>query len=178
MTALLSINGVSAGYDRRTVISDVSIEIEPGEIVALIGHNGGGKTTLMRTIVGTLPARGGTVVFEGRDVSRLSASARVGRGLCLVPQIGNTFPDLTIRENLELSAHVRYRNPAERRSAIAEVHEVFPVLDERGRQYARQLSGGQRQMLALGIALLKQPRLLLLDEPSPGLVAGACETPP
>ena len=169
MSELLTVRGVSAGYGRRTVIDEVAIDIRPGEVVALIGHNGGGKTTLMRTIVGMLPSRSGAITFDGRDVTRSSASSRVSQGLCLVPQVGNTFPDLSIQENLELSAHVCYRKPSERRAAIADVHSLFPVLEERGRQFARQLSGGQRQMLALGIALLKQPRLLLLDEPSLGL---------
>ncbi|HVV21285.1 MAG TPA: ABC transporter ATP-binding protein [Pseudonocardiaceae bacterium] len=169
MTDLLTVESVSSGYDRRTVVEKVSVSLAPGELVALIGHNGGGKSTLLKTIVGLLPLRGGRITFDGADVSRLPASRRVDSGLCLVPQLGNTFPDLCVQENLALSAHMCYRTAGDRDAAIADVYDVFPVLKERTRQAAGQLSGGQRQMLALGIALLKQPKVLLLDEPSLGL---------
>lgn len=169
MTGLLTVESVSSGYDRRTVVENVSVSLAPGELVALIGHNGGGKSTLLKTIVGLLPLRGGKVTFDGADVSRQSASKRVAAGLCLVPQLGNTFPDLSVQENLSLSARICYRTPAERTDAVEDVYDVFPVLKERIRQPAGQLSGGQRQMLALGIALLKKPKVLLLDEPSLGL---------
>jgi branched-chain amino acid transport system ATP-binding protein len=166
---LLTVKDVSAGYDRRTVVERVSLSLGPGELVALIGHNGGGKSTLLKTIVGLLPLRTGTITFNGANVSKLSASKRVGNGLCLVPQLGNTFPDLCVDENLALSARMCYRTASERTDAITDVYDVFPVLKERTKQPAGQLSGGQRQMLALGIALLKQPKVLLLDEPSLGL---------
>lgn len=166
---LLNVESVSAGYDRRTVVERVSLRLGPGELVALIGHNGGGKSTLLKTIVGLLPLRTGTITFNGADVSKLSASKRVGNGLCLVPQLGNTFPDLCVDENLALSARMCYSTASERTDAITDVYDVFPVLKERTKQPAGQLSGGQRQMLALGIALLKQPKVLLLDEPSLGL---------
>jgi branched-chain amino acid transport system ATP-binding protein len=169
MSDVLTVTGVSAGYDRRTVVQDVSVSLGPGELVALIGHNGGGKSTLLKTIVGLLPLRTGSITFDGQDVSKLSAAKRVAAGLCLVPQLGNTFPDLCVDENLSLSARMCYPTAGRRSDAITDVYDVFPVLKERMKQPAGQLSGGQRQMLALGIALLKQPKVLLLDEPSLGL---------
>jgi branched-chain amino acid transport system ATP-binding protein len=172
---VLEVDGVSAGYDRRTVVDGASLSLARGELVALIGHNGGGKSTLLKAIVGLLGARAGRVRYDGRDVTGLSAAKRVDRGLCLVPQLGNTFPDLTVDENLGLSARLRYAGTAERTAAIADVYDVFPVLRERVKQPAKQLSGGQRQMLALGIALLKQPKVLLLDEPSLGLSPALAE---
>lgn len=169
MNDVLTVDGVSSGYDRRTVVEGVSVSLAPGELVALIGHNGGGKSTLLKTIVGLLPLRAGRITFDGKDVGRLSAARRVDSGLCLVPQLGNTFPDLCVQENLDLSAHMCYRTASERTDAVTDVYDVFPVLKERTKQQAGQLSGGQRQMLALGIALLKKPKVLLLDEPSLGL---------
>jgi branched-chain amino acid transport system ATP-binding protein len=169
MSDVLTVDAVTSGYDRRSVIDGVSVTLSPGELVALIGHNGGGKSTLLKTVVGLLPARTGSVRFDGADVTRLSASKRVERGLCLVPQTGNTFPDLCVQENLALSSRICYKTGAEREDAVTDVYDVFPDLKTRTRQMAGQLSGGQRQMLALGIALLKKPKVLLLDEPSLGL---------
>lgn len=169
MSELLSVSGVSAGYGRRTVVDTVSLTLGEGERVALIGHNGGGKSTLLSAVVGLLPLRSGSVSLGGDDVSRLSAAKRVDRGLCLVPQTGNTFPDLTVDENLDLSARIRHHTAEARAAAVEDVYEVFPILKQRTKQPARQLSGGQRQMLAIGLALLKQPKVLLLDEPSLGL---------
>ncbi|MEV6845789.1 ABC transporter ATP-binding protein [Actinoplanes sp. NPDC051411] len=169
MTDVLTVENVSAGYDRRTVVNECSLRLGEGELVALIGHNGGGKSTLLKTISGLLPCRSGTIEHCGEHVGRFNASKRVGRGLCLVPQLGNTFPDLSVDENLALSARMRYKREADRTAAIADVYELFPILKERVRQAAGQLSGGQRQMLAISIALLKQPKVLLLDEPSLGL---------
>jgi branched-chain amino acid transport system ATP-binding protein len=172
---VLEVDGISAGYDRRTVVENVSLKLAQGELVALIGHNGGGKSTTLKAIVGLLGLRSGSIRYCGEDVSKLSAAKRVDRGLCLVPQIGNTFPDLTVDENLGLSAKMRYPGTSDRAAAIADVYDVFPVLKERVKQPAGQLSGGQRQMLALGIALLKQPKVLLLDEPSLGLSPALAE---
>jgi branched-chain amino acid transport system ATP-binding protein len=172
---VLEVDGISAGYDRRDVIEGVSLSLARGELVALIGHNGGGKSTTLKAVVGLLGLRGGSVRYDGQDVSRLSAAKRVDRGLCLVPQQGNTFPDLTVDENLSLSARLRYPGASDRAAAITDVYDVFPVLKERVKQPAGQLSGGQRQMLALGIALLKQPKVLLLDEPSLGLSPALAE---
>jgi branched-chain amino acid transport system ATP-binding protein len=169
MSDQLKVEGLVAGYGRRNVIENLSLRVGEGEIVALIGHNGGGKSTTLRAIVGVLGARGGEVTHSGDVVTKLSAAKRVLRGLCLVPQSGNTFPDLTVEENLALSARVFYRTAAERSAALDDAVGVFPILQERIGQKAGQLSGGQRQQLALALALLKKPKVLLLDEPSLGL---------
>jgi branched-chain amino acid transport system ATP-binding protein len=169
MSDILSVEGLAAGYARRMVIDDVSLRVGEGEIVALIGHNGGGKSTTLKATVGVLAAHRGRVVFDGQDVTKVSAAKRVLQGLCLVPQTGNTFPDLTIEENLDLSARVYSRSAAERKAVLDDVLAVFPILEERLKQRAGLLSGGQRQQLALSLALLKRPKILMLDEPSLGL---------
>ena len=169
MTEMLAAEGVCAGYGRRTVVSQVTVSLAQGEVVALIGPNGAGKSTLMKAVAGLLPLRAGQVRCCGTDLSAAGAARRAAQGLCLVPQLGGTFPDLSVAENLELSARCRYKDQDQRAAAIEDVFGLFPVLRERTRQQASQLSGGQRQMLALGIALVKRPRVLLLDEPSLGL---------
>jgi branched-chain amino acid transport system ATP-binding protein len=166
---MLDVQDVSAGYGRRTVVSGASLSLAEGEVVALIGPNGAGKSTLMNATAGLLPLRSGRIHCSGTNVSSLGAARRVNHGLCLVPQLGGTFPDLTIVDNLELSARCRYKDAGERAASTEDVLGLFPVLRERARQRASTLSGGQRQMLALGIALVKRPRVLLLDEPSLGL---------
>jgi len=169
MAELLSITSLSAGYGRATMVRDIALHLDAGEIVAMVGHNGAGKSTILKAIVGLIAARTGTIVFAGENVTSRNPAWKVRAGISLVPQTGNTFPDMSIAENLELSAQVTSRASGQRMVAIAGVYDLFPALRERAQQKAKSLSGGQRQMLAIGLALVKQPRLLLLDEPSLGL---------
>jgi branched-chain amino acid transport system ATP-binding protein len=164
--ALLEARALAAGYGKKTVLRDVSVRVDAGEIVALIGHNGAGKTTLLRTLFGLLLARAGEVSFGGRPITGRRPALNVRDGLAFVPQGHGVFSDLTVRENLDLVApSVRRSDPAR----LDAVFELFPILNERHAQRAGTLSGGQQQMLALGLALMQQPRVLLLDEPSLGL---------
>jgi len=166
---VLEVNGLSVGYGNATVVRDVSISVEPGEVVAMIGHNGAGKSSILKGIIGQLAARSGRIVLNGRDITRVATAGRVQAGISLVPQNNNTFADMTVAENLELSVRVRRASPADRRAALQTINDLFPILKEKGRQRASSLSGGQRQMLAIGLALAKKPQLLLLDEPTVGL---------
>lgn len=163
--SLLEVAGVSSGYGRLTVVHEVSLSIAPGEIVVLLGPNGAGKTTLLRTIAGNLTVSTGTITFDGEDVTPLDAYRRSRVGVGYVPQDSNVFRPLTVRENL---AAATLFNPE--RSGIAEdVMQRFPRLRERTNQLASTLSGGERQMLAVGSAMVGDPRLILLDEPTAGL---------
>jgi branched-chain amino acid transport system ATP-binding protein len=160
---LLEMREVTAGYLDKPVLNGVSLQI-----VAMVGHNGAGKSTILRTILGLISPYSGAVWVDGRDVSVLDPSEKVKAGVCLVPQGSNTFPDLSVAENLELSLafHSSRGRPAE---TLRYIYGLFPALERRKRQSAGSLSGGERQMLAISIALVKRPRLLLLDEPSLGL---------
>jgi branched-chain amino acid transport system ATP-binding protein len=165
---LLALTEVTAGYGKTSVLRGITLDMAEGEIVAMVGHNGAGKTAILRTVMGLLFPRSGTVCFGGRDVSRLDPSGRVRAGLGLVPQGSNTFPDLSVADNLELSLAFQPVD-GDRRERLRFVYDLFPALVPRQRQRASSLSAGERQMLAIGIALVKRPRLLLLDEPSLGL---------
>ena len=167
MTALLALDNVSVSYGRIQAVRDVSVAIAPGQIVTIIGPNGAGKTTLMQAAMGLLPS-GGAMRFEGRDLGGVDVEARVESGMCLVPERRELFHDMNVEDNLTLGAYSR-RASADIRMGLDEVFERFPRLRERRRQLAGTLSGGERQMLALGRALMAKPRLLLLDEPSLGL---------
>ena len=167
MSALLRLDGVEAGYGDLTAIAGVSLEVRPGEAVALIGSNGAGKTTTLRAITGLLPLRAGRIEFEGTRLDGLGSARIVARGIAHVPEGRQLFPTLTVRDNLELGARAADR--ARRADGLELVFTLFPRLRERVRQPAGTLSGGEQQMLAIGRALMALPKLLMLDEPSLGL---------
>jgi len=165
MPALLRLDSVEAGYRDLVAVRDVSLDVLAGEVVALIGANGAGKTTTLRAITGLSPLRGGRIVFDGERLDGRRPSEVVGRGIAHVPEGRQLFPTLTVRENLELGG----RDRASRAIDLERVFALFPRLQERERQLAGTLSGGEQQMCALGRGLMARPKLLLLDEPSLGL---------
>ena len=171
---MLKVSGLAAGYGGKTVIEDVCFGLGPGEILALLGHNGAGKTTTLKTLMGLLPAWAGKVVFGGEAMDRLSVTDRVARGLRLLPEGRGIFPDLTVAENVDVVASRAVSGPDALFHA-ADVYRLFPALDGRRGARAGSLSGGQQQMLALGLAILGTPRCLLLDEPSIGLAPNLVE---
>lgn len=164
---LLEVENVYAGYVKDLdILQGVNFKIYPGELVAVIGPNGAGKSTLAKTIFGLLTPHQGKITFKGESIGGLKSDQIVQRGMCYVPQIANVFPTLTVEENLEMGAFIRNDSLQPLKDKI---YTTFPVLAERRRQRAGTLSGGQRQMLAMGRALMLQPNLLLLDEPSAAL---------
>jgi ABC-type branched-subunit amino acid transport system ATPase component len=162
---LLEVTSLEAGYGKLTIVHGVDLHVAPGEIVLLMGPNGAGKTTLLRTISGHLPTKAGRIEVEGEDISAMSAFQRSGLGIGYVPQDNNVFGPLTVSENLAAASLFR----PELASRSEEVVDRFPRLAERRSQRASTLSGGERQMLAVGSAMVGEPRLLLLDEPTAGL---------
>jgi branched-chain amino acid transport system ATP-binding protein len=167
MTALLSVEALRSGYGRVEVLRGVDLQVRAGETVALLGSNGAGKSTLNNTVSALVPAWSGRVVFDGADLTRARSREVVRAGLIQVPEGRRVFPNLSVRDNLELGSYARGR---ERRAAnLAKVFEVFPKLRDRERQRAGTLSGGEQQMLAIGRGLMAEPKLLILDEPSLGL---------
>jgi len=168
MSALLSVEDLHVSYGKVEAVSGVSLEMQAGQIVTVIGPNGAGKTTLLAALMGLLPARGG-IRYQGDDFSGLLTEERVRRGICLVPERRELFAEMTVEDNLILGAYTRWRERTAVERDLAEVYARFPRLSERRTQLAGTLSGGERQMLSLGRALMTKPRLLLLDEPSLGL---------
>jgi len=168
MAALLEVEGLSCGYGPVRAVDEVSLEVAEGSVTAVLGANGAGKTSLLSTISGLVRARSGAVRFGGRDITRMSAEQIVRLGLAHVPEGGGAIGELLVEDNLRLGSLWR-RDRADRTKALAEVFELFPRLEERRRQLASSLSGGERQMLSIGRALMGRPRMLLLDEPSLGL---------
>lgn len=164
---MLAVRDLHAGYGPIEVIKGVGLSVEAGEIVALIGWVGSGKTTLMRTIAGLLSASAGEVNFEGRDVTALPAHQRVALGITMVPEGRRLFPGMTVGENILVGAHLKPQRAAARRMDF--VFELFPILKERVDQIAGTLSGGEQQMCAIARALMAEPSLLLVDELSLGL---------
>jgi len=165
--SLLEVDALEAGYDDALVLRGVSLTAGAHEIVAVIGPNGAGKSTMLKAVYGLVTRRSGSVRFAGEDVTGMRSDRLTRRGLNFVPQTENVFPTLTLAENVHVSALVVAKN--ERRAAVERVRELFPILTERSRQRAGTLSGGQRKLVALARALVTQPSLLLLDEPSAGL---------
>ncbi|WP_248961066.1 urea ABC transporter ATP-binding subunit UrtE [Sphaerisporangium perillae] len=163
---MLSVQGLSAGYGRARVLFDVSFDVEPGSLVSVMGRNGVGKTTLLNTVMGVLPATAGTVTFEGRDVTRLRPDERVRLGLGYVPQGHETFPQLSVMGNLQVTVEASTHKD---NTAIEEALEVFPRLKPLLKRRAGFLSGGQQQQLAMARALVTRPKLLILDEPTEGI---------
>jgi branched-chain amino acid transport system ATP-binding protein len=165
--SLLTVEGLETGYGRLPVLHDVSLRVEPNELVAVVGPNGAGKTSLVKAVFGLLPAMKGSVSFDGTDVTGIATMRRNAMGMVMVPQTGNTFPDLTVEDNLIVSFSTLDKEAAA--AALASSYEMFPRLDERRRQPAKTLSGGERQMLAFASGIGTGPRLLALDEPTTGL---------
>ena len=166
--ALLSIDGLTVAYDKVEAVRGVSLAIEAGQIVTVIGPNGAGKTTLLSAAIGLLRWRG-RMSFDGVDLRHLDVEGRIERGFCLVPETRELFGELSVADNLLLGGYSRRRDTAGLKQTLADVYQRFPRLAERRSQRASTLSGGERQMLALGRALMAKPRLLMLDEPSLGL---------
>lgn len=164
---LLEVDSITAGYGDTEILRSLSIEVRESEIVSIIGPNGAGKSTLMKTIFGLLHPRQGTITFEGQDISQLPPYRVVESGMCYVPQVANVFTDLTVEENLEMGAFLA--DPRDVQDRKEKVFGYFPQLRERRRQRAGKMSGGERQMLAMGSALMLEPRLILMDEPSAAL---------
>jgi branched-chain amino acid transport system ATP-binding protein len=170
---VLRLNALQAGYGSKTVISDVSFALDPGQILAFLGHNGAGKTTTLKSIMGMLRPSAGEVLFDGNRIDRLSVADRVALGLRLLPEGRGIFPDLSVAENIDV---VAARNVgAKAMFDVPDVYKLFPVLDERRITRAGSMSGGQQQMLALSLAILGTPRCLMLDEPSIGLAPNLVE---
>ena len=168
MSTLLRLEGIEVGYGALTAVREVSLEVDVGETVALIGSNGAGKTTTLKAITGLLPLRRGTVALDGERIDGLSPARVVGRGIAHVPEGRQLFPTMSVRENLELGAAGPDAR-ARRADTLEWVFRLFPRLAERTRQLAGTLSGGEQQMCAIGRGLMARPRLLMLDEPSLGL---------
>jgi branched-chain amino acid transport system ATP-binding protein len=165
---MLEVCDVATVYGKVQALWDVCIEVHEAEIVALVGSNGAGKTTLLKTITGLLPPASGSVEFLGKRIDGLPPHAIVELGISHVPEGGKVFPDMSVRENLEMGAYPLHAWK-QKQETLEQVYEVFPRLKERERQFARTLSGGERQMLAMGRGLMSRPKLCLFDEPSYGL---------
>ncbi|MBO5521466.1 MAG: ABC transporter ATP-binding protein [Eubacterium sp.] len=166
--ALLEVKDLYVNYGVIPALKGISFEVEEGEVIALIGANGAGKTTTLHTVTGLIEPSGGTIMFDGKDITKTPADKIVAMGMAHVPEGRRVFPDMTVYQNLMLGAFTR-KDPAEKQASLENVYEHFPRLKERAKQLAGTLSGGEQQMLAMGRALMSRPKILLMDEPSMGL---------
>lgn len=166
---MLSAKNIKTYYGNIQALKDISLEIKDGEIVTLIGANGAGKTTILKTIAGLLKPKEGKIIFNSRDITGMPAHKVVSEAIILVPEGRRVFSKLTVQENLEIGAYSRKINKRQMDSEIKNIYDIFPKLEERKSQYAGTLSGGEQQMLAIGRGLMANPKLLLLDEPSMGV---------
>ena len=162
----LSAENMLGGYGETTILNDCSISVKKGEIAVIVGPNGAGKSTAMKAIFGMLDLRAGNIIFDGKDISDLKPQERVKSGMGFVPQTHNVFTSMTVMENLEIGG---FTNQANLSKNISEVFKLFPVLKEKQKQLVGELSGGQRQQVAVGRALMTNPKLLMLDEPTAGV---------
>ncbi|HLW04411.1 MAG TPA: ABC transporter ATP-binding protein [Azoarcus sp.] len=163
---LLSMQGVRGGYGETDILDGINLHVNAGEIVVIVGPNGAGKSSAMKAVFGLLNVRAGRIVFEGDDITDWTPDRIVRRGICFVPQVDNVFRDMSVHENLEMGAFLRRGDLS---AAFERIYTLFPDLKLKARERAGNLSGGQRQMVAMGRALMLEPRLLLLDEPTAGL---------
>ena len=162
----LSAENMLGGYGETTILNDCSISVKKGEIAVIVGPNGAGKSTAMKAIFGMLDLRAGNIIFDGKDISDLKPQDRVKSGMGFVPQTHNVFTSMTVMENLEIGGFTNQENLSKN---ISEVFKLFPVLEEKQKQLVGELSGGQRQQVAVGRALMTNPKLLMLDEPTAGV---------
>ena len=162
----LSAENMLGGYGETTILNDCSISVQKGEIAVIVGPNGAGKSTAMKAIFGMLDLRAGNIIFDGKDISDLKPQERVKSGMGFVPQTHNVFTSMTVIENLEIGGFTNQENLSKN---ISEVFKLFPVLEEKQKQLVGELSGGQRQQVAVGRALMTNPKLLMLDEPTAGV---------
>ena len=162
----LSAENMLGGYGETTILNDCSISVQKGEIAVIVGPNGAGKSTAMKAIFGMLDLRAGNIIFDGKDISDLKPQERVKSGMGFVPQTHNVFTSMTVMENLEIGGFTNQENLSKN---INEVFKLFPVLEEKQKQLVGELSGGQRQQVAVGRALMTNPKLLMLDEPTAGV---------
>jgi urea transport system ATP-binding protein len=169
MSAILSLDSVEADIAGSRILRGVTLNVKPGEVVALMGRNGVGKTTTLRTICGVLPNRDGAITYLGKRIDRVATDVRARSGIAHVPQGRDIFPHLTVGENLQAGLTVKRRSRGAAREALERVYHLFPVLSEMTKRKGGVLSGGQQQQLAIGRALLTDPKLLILDEPTEGI---------
>ncbi|WP_259531054.1 ABC transporter ATP-binding protein [Herbiconiux oxytropis] len=167
-TDRLVANGLVCGYGKHSVLHDVSLTVGAGEIVTILGHNGAGKTTALKALFGLLPVQSGVVIHDGKDITRTSTASRVRGGMSYTSATSAIFRDLTVRQNLELGAFT-VRDSKVRAERLARIHDLFPVLKDRGSAVAGRMSGGQQRLLSIGLALMSGAELMLLDEPSLGI---------